>query len=117
MKLTDKQKELLIMQLAAFDRPSKIAKEFREQFGVMIDRQQVSNYDCERRGRHVNRKLRELFDPPAKSFSTMSLRSPSHSAPIACAGSSRSMTICSTRAISSLRPSCSNRPRRKPATS
>jgi hypothetical protein len=44
-KLTDEQKAYVVRRLAAYDRPSKIRRDLREQFGVEISLQGVSQYD------------------------------------------------------------------------
>jgi len=46
--LTDSQKEFIVERLACFGKPSEIADAVKEEFGVVIPRQQVEVYDPEK---------------------------------------------------------------------
>ena len=45
IKLTDEQKAYVVRRLAAYDRPTTIARDVREKFGVQITRQAIAQYD------------------------------------------------------------------------
>lgn len=48
-KLTDAIKEFIVIALACYDRPQQIANAVKEEFGVDIKRQQVEEYDPDKR--------------------------------------------------------------------
>lgn len=48
-KLTDTQREWIVDRIACYDTPSQIADAFKDEFGFVITRQQVEEYDPEKR--------------------------------------------------------------------
>lgn len=68
-KLTDPMKLFIVQALACHDTPTQVALAVKEEFGVVIDRQQVARYDPTKvTGRDLSKKLREIFYATRESF-------------------------------------------------
>jgi|GEM_PF-1963733 len=62
LALKEEQKIFITTRLAAFNRPSKVVKEFSEVFGERIDRRRVHYYDASCPGNtRLGQKWRKLF--------------------------------------------------------
>ncbi len=67
--LNDSQKRFVVHRLAAFERPSEVAKAVKEEFGVEITRQSVQHYDpTTRQGESLSESLKTLFWRVRKAF-------------------------------------------------
>ena len=66
----DTETKIFIVQcLACFDRPSKVVKAVKEEFGVTVTRQAVHWYDAERKGaEEIPEQWRQMFAATRKRF-------------------------------------------------
>lgn len=68
-KLTEPMKLAIVQALACYDTPSEVAESVKEQFGVVITRQQVAGYDPTKGScKGMARKLRDVFEQTRKAF-------------------------------------------------
>src|SRR3546814_3618113 len=69
-RLNDEAREFVVMQLAAYDPPSVVAKAVKEEFGFDITPQGCESYDpTKRAGKGVAKKWAELFNRTRKARS------------------------------------------------
>lgn len=69
MKLEDKHKRFIVLALACYDTPSQVAESFKEEFGEVIARQRVSEYNPTLvSARKLGKEWRDLFHATRKSF-------------------------------------------------
>lgn len=67
--LTDIHRLFITKALACFDSPSQVAELVKEEFGVVVTRQQVQAYDPGKTAaRHLSKKWRAIFDATRKAF-------------------------------------------------
>lgn len=67
--LTDDVKRFVVEALACFDTPSQVAEAVKEEFGLVVSRQQVSVYDPTKHvGRNLSMKWRVVFDEARRRF-------------------------------------------------
>jgi hypothetical protein len=68
-QLTEPVKLAIVQALACFDTPSDIAAAVKEDYGVVVTRQQVAGYDPTKGScKGVAKKLREVFTSTRKAF-------------------------------------------------
>lgn len=68
-KLTEPIKIAIVQALACFDTPSEIAKAVKEEFGLVITRQQVAGYDPTKATcKGMAKKLRAIFESTRAAF-------------------------------------------------
>lgn len=61
--LSDDVKQFIVQALACFDTPSQVAESVKEEFGLIVPRQQCETYDPTRAaGSRLSKKWRELFE-------------------------------------------------------
>lgn len=68
--LSAPEQRWIVLRLAVFDEPSEVAEAFKAEFGKVITRQQVWEYDC---SKEVNRSKRskelvDLFDDTREEY-------------------------------------------------
>lgn len=69
MKLEDKHKRFIVLALACYDTPSQVAESFKEEFGEVITRMQVGEYNPTLvGGRKLGKEWRDLFHATRKAF-------------------------------------------------
>ena len=73
-KLTEAIKLFIVQRLACYDSPQEIADAVNEEFGVVIPRQQVEEYDPEKRS--PGKKWRELHRVTREAFEQEKAREP-----------------------------------------
>lgn len=67
--LTVKVKRFVVQALACFDTPTQVAALVKEEFGIVITRQQVATYDPTKvNGRDLSKELRALFEETRADF-------------------------------------------------
>ncbi|WP_294258472.1 DUF2280 domain-containing protein [uncultured Comamonas sp.] len=67
--LTEDQKVFIVQALACYDSPSTVAAAVKDQFGVIVSRQQVESYDHTKASSNgVAKKLVALFDETRERF-------------------------------------------------
>ena len=67
--LTEDLKVFIVQALACYDSPSTVAAAVKEQFGVIVSRQQVESYDhTKASSKGVAKKLVALFDETRTQF-------------------------------------------------
>lgn len=67
--LTDGAKRHIVQALACFDTPTQVVESVKEEFGIEIGRQQVSQYDPTKvSGTKLAKKWRVLFEDTRKRF-------------------------------------------------
>ena len=67
--LTEDEKLFIVQALACFDTPSQVADAVKEEFGTVVTRMQVANYDPTKpAGSKVSKKLAEIFHATRKAF-------------------------------------------------
>ncbi len=68
-KLHAKVKRFIVINLACMDTPTQVADAVKEEFGIVVSRQQVHNYDTTRTyGKDLSKDLRKLFDEMRAKF-------------------------------------------------
>lgn len=70
-KLTEPIKIAIVQGLACFDTPTQVAEAIKEEFGVVLSRQQVGSYDPTKpnnASKGIAKKLRALFEETRKQF-------------------------------------------------
>lgn len=67
--LKDEVKQFIVQALACFDTPTQVANAVKEEFGLVVSRQQVACYDphCYV-GRNLSEKWRTVFSDTRKKF-------------------------------------------------
>lgn len=69
MKLDDRQKHFIVTALACFDTPTQVAAAFKDEFGAVITRAQVSEYSpATQSGRQLGNRWKQIFSATRKSF-------------------------------------------------
>lgn len=69
MKLEDKHKRFIVLALACYDTPTQVAEAFKEEFGEVIVRAQVGEYNPTLvGGRKLGKEWRDLFHATRKAF-------------------------------------------------
>ena len=64
-------KIFIVQSLACFDTPQQVADAVKQEFGIEIERQQVSAYDpTKSTGRNLSKKLKDLFHKTRSDFKT-----------------------------------------------
>lgn len=66
-KLTEEQKTFIVQRVAMFDSPSTVADAFKDEFKVVIPRQQVEDYDPAKRPK-LHDQWKALHDATRKAF-------------------------------------------------
>ena len=67
--LTEAEKLFIVQALACFDTPTQVADAVKEEFGTIVTRMQVANYDPTKpAGAKVSKKLAEIFHATRKAF-------------------------------------------------
>ncbi|MFC5550733.1 DUF2280 domain-containing protein [Massilia aerilata] len=67
--LNDDVKRFIVQALACYDTPSQVAEAVKEEFGLVIERQQVAVYDPTKKvGKALSQKWRDLFEETRKKF-------------------------------------------------
>lgn len=62
-------KAFIVRQLACFDSPSVVADAVKEEFGIVVTRQQVEGYDpTKRSGQDLSKKWADMFTAIRKKF-------------------------------------------------
>ncbi|CAJ0719408.1 hypothetical protein LMG6871_02843 [Ralstonia edaphis] len=75
--LSDDVKAFIVQALACFDTPSQVAEAVKEQFGVVVARQQCEGYDPTKKSAHgLAKKWRTLFEETRKQFLDETARIP-----------------------------------------
>ncbi|NKF21589.1 DUF2280 domain-containing protein [Solimonas marina] len=70
-KLPDEVKAFIVQGLACYDAPSVVAEAVKQEFGIVVTRQSVEQYDPNKRaGKNLSEKWRVLFDATRKEFKT-----------------------------------------------
>jgi hypothetical protein len=68
-KLTEPIKIAIVQALACFDTPTEVAKAVKEEFGLVITRQQVAGYDPTKATcKGMAKKLRAIFESTRAAF-------------------------------------------------
>ncbi len=62
MRLTEEVRRFVVVALACYDTPTKVAKDVAERFDVKLPRQTVERYDAERLGQKPAKKWVKLFN-------------------------------------------------------
>ncbi|GAB1102193.1 DUF2280 domain-containing protein [Shewanella algae] len=67
--LSDQVKQFIVQSLACYDTPSQVAEAVKEEFGVVVPRQQVEAYNPTKyAGRNLSQKWRVVFDATREAF-------------------------------------------------
>ncbi|MFD2756734.1 DUF2280 domain-containing protein [Comamonas terrae] len=67
--LKDDVKLAIVQALACFDTPSQVAEQVKQEFGIVLARQQVAGYDPTKpSGKNLSQKLREVFSRTREAF-------------------------------------------------
>ncbi|MDN5503232.1 MAG: DUF2280 domain-containing protein [Comamonas sp.] len=67
--LKDPVKISIVQALACFDTPTQVADHVKQEFGLVITRQQVAMYDpTKASGHNLSKKLREIFEATRAKF-------------------------------------------------
>ncbi|HVR48144.1 MAG TPA: DUF2280 domain-containing protein [Pseudorhodoferax sp.] len=67
--LTDDVKRFVVQALACYDTPSQVAEAVKEEFGLVVQRQQVATYDpTKHAGKNLSAKWRVVFDATREKF-------------------------------------------------
>lgn len=67
--MTDEVKAYVVQALAAFDGPSQVAAQLKEDFGIEISPQAIQTYDpTKHAGRNLSEKWRVMFELARKAF-------------------------------------------------
>lgn len=68
-KLSEAEKRFIVQALACYDTPTQVVEAVKEEFGTIIERSHVAQYDPSKAsGRNVAKKWRDLFDDTRKRF-------------------------------------------------
>lgn len=67
-KLTDEVKTFIVQRLACYDTPSHVAAAVKEEFGLIVSRQQVQEYDPTKRGKAPAKRWVALFESTRERF-------------------------------------------------
>lgn len=68
-QLTEPMKLFMVQALACYDTPSQVAQAVKEEFGVVVTRQQVARYDASKAtAKDLSRKLRDVFAATREKF-------------------------------------------------
>lgn len=68
-QLTEPVKLAITQALACFDTPTQVADFVKEEFGIVITRQQASQYDATKTtGKSMSKKLRAVFEATRAAF-------------------------------------------------
>jgi hypothetical protein len=73
-KLTEAQQRFIVQRLAYYDKPSTIVADVKEEFGIVVSRQQVHNYHPEHG--QPSKKWREAFDAHRAAFDREEVQEP-----------------------------------------
>lgn len=75
--LSDEVKQFIVQALACFDTPSQVAEKVKDEFGLVIVRQQVAIYDpTKATGKNLAKKWRSLFDATREGWRKGSIEVP-----------------------------------------
>ena len=67
--LNDEVKLAIVQALACFDTPSQVADQVKQEFGLVLARQQVAGYDPTKpSGKKLSKKLLEVFQATRQKF-------------------------------------------------
>jgi hypothetical protein len=67
--LSDDVKRFVVQALACYDTPSQVAEAVKEEFGIVVVRQQVATYDpTKHTGRNLSPKWRAVFEATRAKF-------------------------------------------------
>ena len=65
--LSDEVKYFIVQKLACFGTPSEVAKDVKDEFGIVISRQRVQLYDpTKKAGADLGAELRAIFEATRK---------------------------------------------------
>lgn len=69
-KLGDEVKVHIVQALACFDTPSQVVESVKDEFDIVVTRQQVQTYDPEKAAgrKGMSRKLRAIFEATRRAF-------------------------------------------------
>lgn len=68
-KLSEAEKRFIVQALACYDTPTQVVEAVKEEFGTVIERSHVAQYDpTKASGKSVAKKWRDLFDETRKRF-------------------------------------------------
>lgn len=68
-KLSEAEKRFIVQALACYDTPTQVVEAVKEEFGTVIERSHVAQYDpTKASGKSVAQKWRDLFDETRKRF-------------------------------------------------
>ena len=67
-KLTVEQQTFIVVRLACFESLKAIGLEFKEEFGIEVDKRQIENYNARRPSKKPHPKWIELFEETRKRF-------------------------------------------------
>lgn len=68
-KLSDEVKAFIVQALACYDAPSVVAEAVKQEFGLVVSRQSVEQYDpTKRAGRNLSEKWRVVFEATRTEF-------------------------------------------------
>lgn len=69
MKLDDRQKHFIVIALACFDTPTQVVNAFKDEFGSVITRAQVSEYSpATLSGRQLGYRWKQIFSATRQAF-------------------------------------------------
>lgn len=67
--LSEDVKRFVVQALACYDTPSQVAEAVKEEFGIVVVRQQVATYDpTKHTGKNLSKKWRAVFDATRAKF-------------------------------------------------
>lgn len=68
-KLSEAEKRFIVQALACYDTPTQVVEAVKEEFGTVIERSHVAQYDPSKAsGRDVAKKWRDLFEDTRARF-------------------------------------------------
>lgn len=67
--LPEAVKIFIVQSVACFDEPSVVANAVKQEFGIVIPRQQVESHDPNKKaGKNLGKKMRAIFEETRKAF-------------------------------------------------
>lgn len=79
-KLTEAQQHFIVQRLAYYDKPSTVVTDVKEEFGIVVSRQQVHGYHPEHG--QPSKKWRDLFEKHRLAFDEERVRAPASRRPV-----------------------------------
>lgn len=75
--LSDEVKAFVVQALACFDTPSQVSDSVKEEFGLIVPRQQIAVYDpTKSTGRNLAKKWKDLFNATREQWRAQSVEVP-----------------------------------------